>query len=327
MKRIINLFLGLFISAISFAAPGDDCSTAILVSANGCSAVGAFNNTGIIGTLSPPTCFGTGTNNGMWFKFIASGPVVNITVNGGTLASPMVGLFSSTGACVSPFTELNCSNPGGSTATLPYSALVSGNTYYIYVDGANNNVGTFQLCLSSPSQPSNDSPCNAIVLPTSNFCSGANAYTNVGATGETLTSVGIPPCFDNPGVWNSVWFQFVATGTTVDIRINGTLVRPQLAIVTVTGSCTGTNYQVNGCVQAASGTTTTLSIANAVVGQTYYIVVDAFSSNTGAFEICLNNYIPTGTAINDACSNAIVLCPNNRYFSSTQVLLQLEDLI
>ena len=179
MKNIITFFLACIISTSAFAVPGDDCSTAILVSANGCSGVGAYNNTGIVGTLAPPICFGGGANNGMWFKFIAGGPVVNITVNGGTLASPMVGLFSSTGACVSPFTELGCSNPGGTSATLPYSALTPGNTYYIYVDGANSNVGTFQLCLTSPAQPSNDNPCNAITLPTTNFCSGANAYTTV----------------------------------------------------------------------------------------------------------------------------------------------------
>lgn len=325
MKKHIYTLVFFLYSLMLSAAPGDDCSTAILVSSNGCSAVGAYNNTGIVGTLSPPACFGAGNNNGMWFKFIASGPVVNITVNGGTLASPMVGLFSSTGACVSPFTELGCSNPGGATATLPYSALVPGNTYYIYVDGANNNVGTFQLCLTSPTQPANDDPCNAITLPTSNFCSGANAYTNVGATGETLTSVSIPGCFDNPGTWNSVWYKFTAVGTTAVVTINGSLVRPQVAIIELTGACNGTSYNVSGCVQAASGTTTTLTIANAVPGNTYYIVVDGFSTNTGAFEICLNNYNPSSTVINDQCSNATILCPGNRYFATTAGATPLND--
>ncbi|MBI3520727.1 MAG: gliding motility-associated C-terminal domain-containing protein [Bacteroidetes bacterium] len=325
MKNIINLFLALFISLSTFAAPGDDCSTAILVSSNGCSAAGAYNNTGIVGTLAPPSCFGGGTNNGMWFKFIASGPVVNITVNGGTLASPMIGLFSSSGACVSPFTQLGCSNPGGTTASLPYSALVSGNTYYIYVDGANNNVGTFQLCLTSPAQPANDDPCNAITLPTSNFCSGSNAYTTVGATGENLTSVFIPTCFDNPGVWNSVWFKFTAVGTTAVVSINGGIVRPQVAIIQLTGACSGTTYNNFGCSQAAAGNTTTLTVANVVPGTTYYIVVDGYSSNTGAFEICLNNYNPTGTVINDDCSNATPLCPNNHYYSTTNGATPVND--
>jgi len=226
MKKttILSLLFFVLTSFKLFSAAGDDCSTAILVSANGCSAAGAYNNTGIAGTLSPPACFGAGNNNGMWFKFVALGPVVNVTVNGGTLASPMIGLFSSTGACVSPFTELGCANPGGATASLVYSALTPGNTYYVYIDGANNNVGTFQLCLTSPAQPANDKMCNAIALPVNNFCSPTGAYTNVGATPDMTSGSTIypPSCWtDGLGANNGVWFSFVPTNIATDISVTG----------------------------------------------------------------------------------------------------------
>jgi gliding motility-associated-like protein len=323
MKSLITIFLLSILSITAFAAPGDDCSTSILVSSNGCSAAGAYNNTGIIGTLAPPVCFGGGANNGMWFKFIAGGPVVNITVNGSTLTSPMVGLFSSTGACVSPFTELGCSNPGTATATLLYSALTPGNTYYIYIDGANNGVGTFQLCLSSPAQPSNDNMCNAYALPVNNFCSPANAYTNVGATADMTSGATIypPSCWtDLLGANNGVWFSFVPTNIAVDISVVGL----QGALISVVqppaGDCNSTAYASffqRACAQMTSGTTTTLSSQYFIPGQTYWILVDGYMNNTGSFQICINSYSPSVTVINDDCTGAVKLCPGNSYHGTT----------
>lgn len=331
MKNIITFIFAIFFSYSSYSAAGDDCSTAILVSANGCSAAGAYNNTGIAGTLTPPACFGAGNNNGMWFKFVAGGPVVNITVNGGTLASPMIGLFSSTGACVSPFTALGCSNPGGTTATLPYSALTPGNTYYIYIDGANNNVGTFQLCLSSPSQPGNDNMCNAYALPVNNFCSPTNAYTNVGATADMTSGTTIypPSCWtDGLGANNGVWFSFVPTNIAVDISVIGL----QGALVSVvqppSGVCTSTAYASffqRDCAQSTAGTTTTLSSQYYIPGQTYWILVDGYNNNTGPFQICVNSYSPSVTVVNDDCTSAVKLCPGGSYHGTTQGATNTND--
>ena len=319
MKKIVLVLSLLFSFTTIFSqAPGSDCEFAITVLSDGCSAAGQFDNSAITGTLAPPTCFGTGNNNGMWFQFQASGPVVNVTVNGGTLAQPMVTLLSSTTPCANPFTELVCNSTTTNTVNLTYSALTVGTIYYLYVDGANNNVGTFQLCLTSPAQPSNDNPCNATVLPNvQNFCSGPNSFTNVGASSEPLMSTFLPNCFDNPGTMNSVYFTFTAVGTTAEITIDGNLVRPQIALISPTAGCSGTAYNVNGCFQAASGNSATLTVTSTVIGQTYYILVDGFSTNTGTFQLCINNYNPSGTVQNDNCTNAILLCPNNQYFATT----------
>lgn len=149
MKKYLYLFILFTISYLSgFAAPGDDCSTAIAVSSNGCSAATAFDNTGITGTLAPPSCFTTGNNNGMWFQFVATTKIVNITVNGSSLTQPQIALLQppATG-CSGTFTELVCNSSGTAVATVNYSNLTIGNTYYIFIDGRNNLVGTFQLCL------------------------------------------------------------------------------------------------------------------------------------------------------------------------------------
>jgi len=319
MKKILLVFSFLITSLVTFSqTPGSDCGVAISVLSNGCSTAAQYDNTGITGTLAQPSCFDAGANNGMWFQFQASTPVVNITVNGGTLVQPMITLLSSTTPCASPFTELACNTSTTNTTTLNYSALTQNTIYYVYVDGALDNVGTFQLCLTSPNQPANDNPCNATLLPNvQNFCSGPNSFTNVGATGEPLTSVFLPNCFDSPGTMNSVYFMFTAVGSTVQITINGNIVRPQVAIISPSAGCSGTDFVVNGCAQAASGNTVTLNLGNIVAGQVYYVLVDGFSANTGTFEICINNYIPTGTVQNDNCSNAILLCPGNQYFATT----------
>jgi gliding motility-associated-like protein len=244
---------------------------------------------------------------------------VNVTVNGGTLVQPMVSLLSSTSPCASPFTELACNTSTTNTTTLSYSALTVGTIYYIYVDGTLGNVGTFQLCLTSPAQPVNDDPCNAITLPVNNFCSGPNAYTTVGASGESLTSTFIPTCFDNStsSVMNSVYFSFTAAGNTAVITINGNLVQPQVAIISPTNGCSGTDFTNSACQTTASGNNVSLTVTNLFVGTTYLIIVDGYQANTGSFEICLNSYQATGTVPNDDCVGATFLCPSNRYFATT----------
>lgn len=94
MRKYLTIIFFVIIGYTNlFAAPGDDCSTAIAVSSNGCSSATAYDNTGITGTLAPPSCFTGGNNNGMWFKFVATTRIVNITVNGATLTQPQIALL------------------------------------------------------------------------------------------------------------------------------------------------------------------------------------------------------------------------------------------
>jgi gliding motility-associated-like protein len=328
-KYIISLFVGLFLSISVFSQDGLDCSTAYTVSSNGC--LNNNDNSSVTtGTLaiSAPSCMADGgNNNGMWFKFLATGPVVNITVTGGTLlAHPMLTLLSSAGNCVSPFTELGCSTSGAtSTATLNYSSLTNGNVYYIYIDGANNEIGTFNLCITSPAQPLNDLPCNAITLPTNNFCSPANAYTNANSTQdmELNNAITIPGgCWtDNLGANNGVWFKFIATGNQVDVTVNG-FASPLVVVLQIPNddcnSTDFTNFFARSCGQSTSGTTTTATSNSFIVGQTYFILVDGFNNSTGSFSICLNSYTPTNVLVNDQCSGSIPLCPNTTINGTTE---------
>jgi hypothetical protein len=116
---------------------------------------------------------------------------------------------------------------------------------------------------------------------------------------------------------NSVYFSFVAAGNTAVVSINGNLLRPQVAIISPINGCSGSSFTSSNCQLAPSGNTVTVSAANLTSGNTYLIIVDGYQGNTGSFELCINSYQATGTVPNDLCSGATYLCPNNRYFSTT----------
>jgi gliding motility-associated-like protein len=304
--------LAFFASALAFSQ-GTTCNNAISVSSNGCS--GTVDNTSVAGNIVPLSCFSGGNNNSMWFTFVASQPTVVININGGTLANTMVGLLEDeTTPCGGTFFELACNNPTTGNASLTYANLTVGGTYYIIVDGVNNDVGTFQLCLNSPSQPSNDVPCNAVILPTTSFCSGAGAFTNVGATAE-----GFGICNDGLGADNSVWFSFVATNSGIDITVTGTsLTAPVIQLMTDNGlGCTSNTWGISGC-NGPGGVTASLNINFLVPGTTYYLLVDGLNGATGSFGICANAYTPTGTIPNDDCVNAQLICPNSSITGTTR---------
>jgi len=320
MKKFLLVITLLAFGALNIYSQGTDCATATPVSATGCSAVGAFNNTGVTGTLAAGSCWTAGTNNGMWFQFVASSPTANISINGGTLTQPQVMLIEPSAGCGGTFTEIGCASPGTATATVSSSSLVAGNTYFLYIDGRNNLVGTFQICISSPLPPANDSPCNPFVVPAQNFCSAAGAYTNIGGTAENLFSTGFPACW-TLGTNNTVWFQYTATGVYNQISVTGTAggIQPQVTVIQ-TGNCAGTAWTSNGasnCAAAASGNTVVMNANNLTIGQTYLVGVDGVNNTTGNFQLCINSYTPSAVPPNDLCGGAIALCPGMSYVGTT----------
>ncbi len=319
--RFFLLSFLLLAGTICIAAPGDSPCNAVLVSSNATS--GPYNNTGLLSTTPNPSCFGGGSKNYFWFSFIASSPSVTIRANGATILKSMVALYSAT-SCAGPFTQLACGNANNINATISNSSLTVGNCYYIIVDGNLNNVGTFTLTISSPVQPINDLACNATTLPTPEFCSSPDAFSTVGATPETAAQSGA--CFDLTGAVNGVWFKFVATAACASVTITGGgasgLKRPQVAFLQPAGGiCSAASFTsvAGACAQAGVGKTLITATANALIaGQTYYILVDDYGSNSGTFQICFSNKAcAAATPVNDACSGAIALCQGQNYIGTT----------
>jgi len=159
-------------------------------------------------------------------------------------------------------------------------------------------------------QPSNDECDTAIeITEVTDWCSEPGAFTNAGAT---ASGFGPATCFSGPG--NDVWFRFTPVATDVVITIIGaanqvagnTLRRPEVALYT--GTCAGEineeqcetdNRDGNNIIELYKG--------GLAVGLTYFIRVQGGGSQTGTFQLCIENFNPPVAPGGD-CFDAAVLC-------------------
>jgi gliding motility-associated-like protein len=171
------------------------------------------------------------------------------------------------------------------------------------------------LCAAAAwAQPLNDECAFPIALPNVfNFCSPAEAYTNVNAT---PSAYGTPGCFGSVG--GDVWFSFTAQATDVSITVRGataqspggTLQDPQIALYF--GVCGGV---INELVCDAAGGNSNVAEAykgGLFVGSTYLIRIQGAANQTGTFQICINNYNPPVEPTSD-CPTASILCDKSPF--------------
>ncbi len=221
-KRILTSLAFLTITIAAFAQPSnDDCANAIPISdvTAFCSPSGQFTNVGA--TQSNYFPVGCETQNDVWYSFVATSTDVNITIRGatqiapgGTLQDPSVSLHF--GTCSDPNLEtLECqSNFNGSNIVELYQGgLFVGSTYYIRVQGGDNQVGTFQLCLNNynpPVDPESDCPQAAILCDKSSF--SVEEVTGGGSNNGELNDA---DCFGNGSSLinetNSTWFAWTCS--------------------------------------------------------------------------------------------------------------------
>ena len=199
---------------LSAQVPGNSCATAIVLpNVNDyCSGNAEYSNVGATPSgLGAPACFAAG--NDVWFTFIATAENVTVTIRGntptgpgGTLNAPQLAMYSSND-CLS-FSELQCATAVQNQATLYKGGLQVGQQYFIRVQGANLNTGTFKLCYTSyflPDEVSSDCPTgvhfcdkSTVVFPS---VVGAGANNDEG-TGSCLSEI-------PPSETNSIWLTWV----------------------------------------------------------------------------------------------------------------------
>lgn len=176
------------------------------------------------------------------------------------------------------------------------------------------------------SQPSNNSPCNAIALSNSN-CIDGSSMPAINYSTEGASTIGVPS--DSPICWtspfsNTVWFTFVATGpaqkvtTNSDIFGTGVNNRNQLAIYSSSDNTCNGLFTLIGCQDdicdcpgSGDNQNAELSVTGLTVGQTYWIAVDGDENSTGLFSIGTQ---PAPS--NDACSNPLALSSGITYSTS-----------
>lgn len=195
------------------APVNDNCTGAIeIVDARDfCSAIGEYTSAG-----ATPSFLGGGQD--VWFKFVARNLEVEIKVtgsaSGGTLQSPEVKLYRlDEGNCSRSASQLiGSSVQDGNTTIFRDAGLIPGDTYYIGINGANNNTGTFQLCIKnyhSAVKPGQDFLTASILCTTTNIVREVN-ITGSGETNETGST-----CIGNEK--HSAWYTWIAAndGTLV----------------------------------------------------------------------------------------------------------------
>lgn len=186
------------------------------------------NNTGATYVSEPtrPACFDVGGNmNTVWYTFTAPvGGCVKIITYAGTLFDTQIGIFSGTCVGLVPIGGTNCSDnftpctgAGAYTYLTSYiqlSGLTVGSTYWIMIDGRNNNVGSFSIMLANTCAgvPLNPIPGQDCQLPFSvcgNSINVANpGYYSVGNICDFPAPTG---CLGQ-GEKGTVWYQIAISG-------------------------------------------------------------------------------------------------------------------
>lgn len=314
-----------------YAQPSnDECFGAINIAdpTNYCSGRTEYTNVGATpGTLAPAGCFG-GPGSDVWFSFVNSASSASISVigdiitgGGGSLNNPEIELYTSDCISFSPINGgLLCTTDasGNNSVQLIADGLIIGQTYLIRVQARNNNMGTFQLCMTNyfaPSNPGSDCVDAAILCDKSSF------------TIEQISGAGLDPneavltCLSLGGATNSeqrsVWYNWIArtSGTLtftltptnrgddldfvvyelpngvndcrqkMDLRCNATYGEPVENCGDLTGLMTGDPdiMEPSGCdASMQNGFSSPLDM---VAGRAYSLLVNNFSTSGGGFSI------------------------------------------
>lgn len=223
MRKLILTFASLLLfSVLAFAQPAnDECSSPVVIPdvTAFCSPIAAYTNVGATPTNYFPS--GCPTQNDVWFAFTAEATDINITIRGatpngpgGTLQDPVVSLHF--GTCGGTLDALECvsNNTGANVAELYKGGLFVGSTYLIRVQGSNNQMGTFQICLNNynpPEDPKSDCPQASILCDKSPF-----VVKDVSGAGSNPSELNDAECFFNgsSGVnneSNSTWFVWTCS--------------------------------------------------------------------------------------------------------------------
>ena len=138
-----------------------------------------------------------------------------------------------------------------------------------------------------------------------NYCSGTAEFDN---TDATASSEPIPFCWFG-GSQNDLWYTFTPTAPSVYIQMSGaTLNTPSIAVYD--GNCGALNEV--GCASKNNDDIVELNIEDLIIGQVYYLRVDAEEGRTGTFQLCLRSYFPIPKPEAD-CVDAVILCDKSPF--------------
>lgn len=304
----------------------DDCAGATSLNVN--SSCNYTSGTTDGATQSSTGCSGNADDD-VWFSFVATNSLQNIAVNPIDNLDLVYQVYS--GSC-GALTSLQCID-NTFTAQMEQEdivGLVPGQTYFIRVyDYYQGSTGDFEICVTGTPTPTptNDEPCDAILLPNVTATCQFSSFTTVGAT----ASMGAPTpssCAGGSGAaiggfsssTQDVWFAIVVPQSgNVDVTAEpnggaGAITDGVMALYS--GNCSSlTQIACSDDNPSYPGSSNDLlpliSESGLTPGDTVYLRYWGFGSSSGTFGICAS------TATNDDCANALYICDINGYSAST----------
>ncbi len=318
----------LSVSAAGAAPSYDMCSSAVLlapaVGSPPCTGAVTFNNNCATPSLPDtiitpnPGCgvFTAGITPDVWFTFTAPSIQAHQIVVNQSAVNPAQDLAMAvyTGTCAGFTLEACDDNTNGlmpSVAVLPPSV---GTVYYIRIFSNDGTPpGGFNICIRYGCTPPNDLCINAILLTPGQPVYGDNSCST--GTNEPLAALGGPVCWRTGNVMNTVWYKFVATNSSMNIKTQLlTMYNSQIALYD--GPCGSVmterycNDNFTWC-NGAQDRNSRIQATGLVVGNTYYISVDGRTAGTGTFTILVNDAaLPYPPSYAQDCIVPIALCNN-----------------
>lgn len=268
----------------------DDCVGAVMLTVNPDYACGVTTSgttvSATASTETAPTCGATGTNDDVWFKFIATNTAHRIVLSNVSGSTDMA-MAAYSGSCGS-LVQVLCSDPN----TMDLTGLIVGQEYKVRVwtyTSTATTTATFNICVGTPPPPpANDNCSGAILLtPGATFAQNPLTATTVGAT---LTTDATATTACQTTRYADTWYSVVvpASGSiTIETATTAGTAVTDTVMGVYTGSC-GSLVSV-GCnddILAGTNNFSKVSLTGQTPGQTLLIGVWNYSSsNNGAFQI------------------------------------------
>ncbi len=251
------------------------------------SALAAYTTVGATPDRNAASCWNTSPNYNRWFKFVATSPVVKLSIlrggSYGTIQRINAAIWEADGT-----TEVACNRyiNNADNVFVQSLNLTVGNTYYVSVD---NNYqyyrGSFTIAMDTTVDY--DWYEGAIEIPSIvEWCSADAEYSTIGATSDRNAA----SCWNTSPNYNR-WFKFQATATG------------KATITVLRGGSFGTIRRINVALWESDGVTevacnrytgnddnVTIQVTGLTEGNWYYISVDNnYQYYRGSFTLCVDD--------------------------------------
>lgn len=287
---------------------------------------------------------GAASNDSVWYNF--SVPAVGyLTVSSCDAVNNFdTRLFLYDGvACNNLSLVATSDNDCGFSALLNDRKVVPGKTYYILWDNKSTvdplafdftveyvSEATYQLGV-----PANDDICNASAIAVDDTLTNqSNEYASVQGVAEF--NLGNDPGIQN--VWmpdfnvhNTVWFSFVAPASgAAGIELINTAGNWDAQMAVFSGNCNDfSSLDFVAASEAGTNMDPMVNMFSLVAGETYWVLVDGFGTESGDFDIAVRSIDLRGpyTILFDPDTNAfpVFACPNGTELMLTANLVVAAD--